>query len=233
MIANLAAMPVVSAWVMPAGILGVISMPLGLDGACWWLMGHGIDWMIAVALWVTSFPGALGRMAAFGAGPLLLCTGGLVVLCLFKTPLRFIGSFLIGAAIVLMIRAPQPDVLVAADGSAIAVRGENGRLAMIKSGSDVFTLREWLAADADARTPKDDTLGDGMTLRCGGLHRPAARRLARRLREDDRSLRGGLPPRRARGQRRRCAAGLWRPCRRSPGLAALGSHRVAAGGRAL
>jgi competence protein ComEC len=31
-IANLMAMPVVSAWVMPAGILGLISMPLGFDG---------------------------------------------------------------------------------------------------------------------------------------------------------------------------------------------------------
>src|SRR6516162_9803387 len=65
-IANLMAMPVVSAWVMPAGILGLISMPLGFDGLCWRLMGQGIDWMISVALWVTSFPGALGRMAAFG-----------------------------------------------------------------------------------------------------------------------------------------------------------------------
>src|SRR6516165_8587434 len=117
-IANLLAMPVVSAWVMPAGILGLISMPLGFDGLWWRLMGQGIDWMISVALWVTSFPGALGRMAAFGTGPLLLCTAGLVVLCLFKTPLRFIGALLIGGAIVLMIRAPQPDVLIAADGSA-------------------------------------------------------------------------------------------------------------------
>jgi competence protein ComEC len=80
-IANLMAMPVVSAWVMPAGILGLISMPLGFDGLWWRLMGQGIDWMISVALWVTSFPGALGRMAAFGTGPLLLCTAGLAVLC--------------------------------------------------------------------------------------------------------------------------------------------------------
>lgn len=112
-IANLVAMPVVSAWVMPAGMLGVMAMPLGLDGFCWSLMGHGIDWMVAVALWVSSFPGAAGRMAAFGTGPLLLCSAGLVVLCLFKTPLRFVGSLLIGAAVVLMIRAPQPDVLIA------------------------------------------------------------------------------------------------------------------------
>jgi len=163
-LANLMAMPVVSAWVMPAGILGLMSMPLGFDGLCWRLMGQGIEWMISVALWVTSFPGAVGRMAAFGTGPLLLCTAGLVVLCLLKTPLRFIGALLIGGAIVLMIRAPQPDVLIAADGSAAAVRGESGRFSVVKSGSDLFALREWLAADADARMPKDSTLGEG--IRC-------------------------------------------------------------------
>jgi competence protein ComEC len=161
---NLLAMPVVSAWVMPAGILGLVAIPFGLDGYCWQLMGAGLDWMILIALWVTSLPGAVGRVAAFGTGPLLLCTLGLVVLCLLKTPLRVIGVVLLGGAIVLMIRAPEPDVLVAADGSAVAVRGADGRLAMVKSGSDTFALKEWLAADADARAPKDATLGHG--IRC-------------------------------------------------------------------
>jgi competence protein ComEC len=103
-------------------------------------------------------------MAAFGTGPLLLCSIGLVVLCLLKTPLRFAGALLIGVAIVLMIRAPQPDVLVAGDGSAFAVRGPDGRLAVLKSGGDVFAVREWLSADADARSSKDHTLDDG--IRC-------------------------------------------------------------------
>jgi len=40
-----------------------------------------------------------------------------------------IGGVLIGVAVVLMLRAPQPDVLVAADGGAVAVRGRDGRLA--------------------------------------------------------------------------------------------------------
>ena len=59
-IANLVAMPAVSVWVMPAGIFGLMSMPLGVDGFWWRVMGQGIDWMISVAQWVTSFPGALG-----------------------------------------------------------------------------------------------------------------------------------------------------------------------------
>ncbi|HEY7663289.1 MAG TPA: ComEC/Rec2 family competence protein [Xanthobacteraceae bacterium] len=163
-IANLAAMPVVSAWVMPAGILGVMAMPLGLDGWCWEMMGGGIDWMAGVALWVSSFPGAVGRMAAFGTAPLLLCSAGLVVLCLLRTPLRLAGLLFIAGAVVLMVRAPQPDVLIANDGAAFAVRAPDGRLAVVRSGSDMFVVREWLAADADARTPKDQSLSDG--IRC-------------------------------------------------------------------
>ena len=163
-LANLLAMPVVSIWVMPAGIVGLVAMPFGLDGHCWRLMGEGIGWMIAVALWVTSLPGAVGRMAAFGTGPLLLCSAGLVVLCLLKTYLRLIGVVLIGCAVLWAIRTPQPDVRVAADGGAFAVRGADGRLAMIKTGNDTFAFREWLAADADARTPGDKTLAD--KIRC-------------------------------------------------------------------
>ena len=44
-IANLLAMPVVSAEVMPMGILGVLAMPFGFDAVFWKLMGAGIDWM--------------------------------------------------------------------------------------------------------------------------------------------------------------------------------------------
>jgi hypothetical protein len=36
------------ALVMPAGLLGLVAMPFGFDGLFWWLMGIGIDWMIAV-----------------------------------------------------------------------------------------------------------------------------------------------------------------------------------------
>ena len=67
-IANLLAMPIVSIWVMPMGLLGLIAIPFGFDGLFWRLMGDGIDWMIAVALFVAHLPGAVGRMAAFGVG---------------------------------------------------------------------------------------------------------------------------------------------------------------------
>jgi competence protein ComEC len=163
-IANLLAMPVVSAWVMPMGILGVLALPFGFDAPFWRLMGDGIDWMIGVAQWVANLPGAVGRMAAFGVGPLLLASLALLLICLLRTRLRWSGAALGIVASLWAWSSVQPDVYVAADGQIAAVRGAGGRLSVLHSGRDTFAIREWLAADADPRTVDDKTLANG--IRC-------------------------------------------------------------------
>jgi competence protein ComEC len=152
-VANLLAMPVVSVLVMPAGIVGLLAMPFGFDAPFWRLMELGIDWMVAVALWVGSLPGAVGRVPAFGAGALLVGTAGLIVLCLLRTPLRALGAVVAVVGCLLAVHTPQPDVLVGASGDSFAVRGPNGRLQVLKTGNDAFGIREWLAADGDDRQP--------------------------------------------------------------------------------
>jgi competence protein ComEC len=161
-LANLLAMPIVSGWVMPVGILGIVTIPFGFDGVFWRQMGYGIEWMDLVALWVSSLPGAFGRVASLGTGPLLLATAGLLLICLLKTPLRWSGVLFVAMAIGLALRAPLPDVVVAADGRAFAVRGANGKLSFHRTGSDAFAMREWLAADADGRDVTDRGLGEGI-----------------------------------------------------------------------
>jgi len=160
-IANLLAMPIVSAWVMPAGMLALVAMPFGFDAPLWHLMGLGLDWMIMVAMWVASLPGSVGRIAAFGTGTLLVCTAGLLITCLLRTPLRWAGVALILASCVMIALTPKPDILIGGDGEAVAVRGPDGTLAIKKIGSDPFAVREWLAGDADARLATDTTLADG------------------------------------------------------------------------
>jgi competence protein ComEC len=162
-LANLLAMPVVSAWVMPMGILGVIAMPFGFDAECWRQMGYGIEWMDTVALWVASLPGAYGRVTAFGTGPLLLATAGLLLMGLLRTPLRWSGALIMLLAVIVAARTPRPDVLVADDGRTFAVRGVDGRLSFHHSGGDTFAIREWLAADADGRDIHDPGLDDDIS----------------------------------------------------------------------
>lgn len=166
-IANLLAMPVVSGLVMPMGILGALTMPFGFDAIFWQLMGAGIDWMIGVAFWVTALPGSVGYMPAFGGGPLLLVTFGLLLMCLLRSPLRWSGGAVTIAACLWAIAAPRPDVLVAADGQSAAIRGTGGRLTLLASARDNFAIKEWLAADGDARKPGDASLKEG--VRCDAI----------------------------------------------------------------
>ncbi|MGB9207515.1 MAG: ComEC/Rec2 family competence protein [Pseudolabrys sp.] len=177
--ANLLAMFVVSVAVMPIGILGVVAMPFGFDGVFWHLMGGGIDWMVWVAKWVGSLPGAVGRIQAFGTGPLLVGTAGMLLICLLRTPLRLSGAALVLGVSLWAITSPRPDVLVADDGQTVAIRGPDGRLSVLRSSRDTFAVKEWLAAGADARTPKDASLNTGVTCDAiGCIGRLADGRLA-------------------------------------------------------
>src|SRR5260370_13207306 len=49
-IANLLAMPIISALSMPAGLLALVAMPFGVDAPLWRLIGGVTGWMVAVAL---------------------------------------------------------------------------------------------------------------------------------------------------------------------------------------
>jgi competence protein ComEC len=162
-LANLAAMPVVSAIVMPAGLLGLIAAPFGFDGFFWSLMGVGIDWMIAVTQWVAALPGAVGRIAAFGTGPMIAATVGIILMGLLRTRLRWSGALVLAVSIAWVLMVPQPDILISADGHSVAVRGRDGHLRLMRTGKDAFLIREWLAADADARTAADASLADGVS----------------------------------------------------------------------
>ncbi len=162
-LANLAAMPVVSVLVMPAGLLGLLAMPFGFDGVFWRLMDVGIGWMIAVSQWVAALPGAIGRLTAFGTGPLAAMSMGIIALGLLRTPLRWTGAGLIALAMLWALTTPQPDILVAGDGHTVGVRGKDGRLRLMRTAKDAFLSREWLAADADMRTATDPSLTDGVS----------------------------------------------------------------------
>jgi competence protein ComEC len=166
LLANLAAMPVVSAVVMPAGLLGLVAMPFGFDGVFWAIMGLGIDWMIFVTQWVAALPGAIGRVPAFGIGPLIAASAGIILFGLLRTPLRWSGAMLVLVAALWAAKSPQPDILISADGRHVGIRGGDGKLHVmhaVKGSRDAFLLKEWLAADADARTADDASLTAGVS----------------------------------------------------------------------
>jgi competence protein ComEC len=182
LVANLAAMPVVSFVVMPAGLVGAVLMPFGWDDPAWRLMGWGIDAMRDIADFVASLPGADRGVRAMPMASLILLSLALMVICLARTRLVLLAPALAALALWIAAREPRPDVLVDSEARTVAVRGPDGALAVMGDRTnglaDRFAVEQWLSADGDrARSGSKevtasaacDPLGCTLPLADGGL----------------------------------------------------------------
>lgn len=79
LLANLAAMPLVSFVIMPAGLIGALLMPFGWDGWVWHLMGWGIGMMVAISDAVAAVPGADRGIRAIPFASLTLLSLALIL----------------------------------------------------------------------------------------------------------------------------------------------------------
>lgn len=116
--ANLLSMPLISLVVMPMALAGMLLMPVGLDAPFLWLMGLGLDGVIAIARYVAGWGGdiSVGRQH-----PWFLVTGtaGFLLLTLLRTRLCLLGLPLLVAAPLLSLQyaaLPLPDLVVSEDG---------------------------------------------------------------------------------------------------------------------
>ncbi len=166
---NMAALPLLSFVVMPAGLLTLALLPvvallrlLGLeamaDALPGWplaLMQWGLTHMAAAAGEIASLPGGWWHVPALTASATLLLSAGLLWLALRNDRLRLLG--LLPMALVLggmwPAFAPRPDVLVEERARLVAVRMADGRLAATPGRAGSFALRIWLRRDGDAAPP--------------------------------------------------------------------------------
>jgi competence protein ComEC len=151
LVANLVAMPAVSILVMPFGVLALVLVPFGLEPLALSPMGIGLDWMIAVADTVTAWTGPGSLIGLVPLPAVLLLAAALLWAAIAVAPWRRLALLPLLAGLALLPTATMPDLLVSADGRAVAVRGTDGRLAVVAGDRSAWTVREWLAADADPR----------------------------------------------------------------------------------
>lgn len=145
--ANLAAMPIISFIVMPAGLVAMLLMPLGLEAHFIALMAAGLEWVIAIAKAVAAWGGdtLVGQQAGWF---LPLGTTGMLLLALLRTPLRLAGvPFLVAAIAVFFEGAPRPalSLLVSEDGTLVAYR-DGGHLLVNRARPSAFVFDQWQRA---------------------------------------------------------------------------------------
>jgi competence protein ComEC len=166
-LANMVVLPVVGMAVMPAAVVAFLAMPFGLEGLPLWVMGLGIDWMVAVGRWTSALPGGGGLLGAPHWAAMPLGVAAVLWLSLWRSRLRLFGLVPGVLSIVLLGCGPRPDVMIGRHGSPVAVRGDDGRLHVLATRDDAFDTAIWLAADADPRDPRSPGIADGW--RCDAI----------------------------------------------------------------
>ncbi len=146
--ANLAVSPLSSFVIMPFLAVGAVLEPLGLGAPFLAVAGWGIDAMTAIARW---FAGAHGAQQVVASGPpftLALSFLGIMLLCLWRGRLRWLGAPL-ALAVALWPRPAPPDLWISADGATAAAR-RGGEAVLLRPdarrfGADLWARRRGLA----------------------------------------------------------------------------------------
>jgi competence protein ComEC len=152
LIANLLVAPISSFLMMPGLALGAALTPFGLGQAPLEVAGFAIELMNTIARTAANAPQAQLVVASAPAWTLPAAFFGLLWICLWKGPLRWAGAPL-ALAVLLTPRPPAPDVWIAADGAAVAVR--LGRTALLLRpdvklfGAELWARRRGLAPISD------------------------------------------------------------------------------------
>ncbi|MGD9810584.1 MAG: ComEC/Rec2 family competence protein [Sphingobium sp.] len=161
--ANLVAIPLTTFVIMPAEVLALLFDVAGMGAPFWWIVGKAIGLLIGLAHFVARQPLAVWPLpvsatAAFSA----TVFGGLWFL-LWRTRVRLFGLLPVAVGAVAMIAAPLPDLLVTGDGRHLAVRQEDGRLALLRGRAGDY-VRDMFSASAGNGSGKTDDGEDMIPL---------------------------------------------------------------------
>ena len=150
-LANLLAEPVVAFVIMPSAAFAVLAMPFGLEAAPLNLMGWGVHVMTAIAHWVADLPGATTLVRAWPVSALMAIVFGGLWIALWRRRWRWFGFAPIAAGFMLIAASAPPDIFIPRDGQSLAVRGSDGRLAILGPHADEYTSEQWMLRDGDRR----------------------------------------------------------------------------------
>jgi competence protein ComEC len=156
--ANLLVAPLSSFVMMPPLAVGAILEPFGLGGPFLTLAGWGIDGMTSIAARVASLPGAVMVVPSAPAAALPVSFLGILILCLWKGRLRLVGLPL-ACAVLLWPRPPMPDLWIAADGAAAAMR-DGSTPVLLRPESRRFAADLW--ARRRGMQPLDDVRAEAV-----------------------------------------------------------------------
>lgn len=148
LIANVLSVPLMGLLVMPAAVIAVLLMPIGLAAPALWVMQLSVAWILGVAHWVSGLEGARGVVISPEFTVLPLLGLGALLVFLWQGRLRFVGLAPVAVALWLWAGTDRPDVLIAENGALVGVMTPQGRALNREKGAGFIALN-WLENDGD------------------------------------------------------------------------------------
>ncbi|AFW00447.1 transporter [Gluconobacter oxydans] len=145
-LANLLAVPLAAVWIMPAGLISLLLMPIHASAVPLMVMGWGIQIVQVIARTVAAFPLAHEPVPQMPGWGLLIVLLGMCLLCLWKGRARLAGLMPILVGLFSIWLASRPNILVSPDAGLIAVRAEGVLQAGPHSSLERLTLQDWQQA---------------------------------------------------------------------------------------
>jgi competence protein ComEC len=144
-LANLIAVPLTSFVVMPAGLVGLLLLPLGWDGPAFALMALGVEGVLLTARTVAALPGALVRVTQWPFSALALLALAGLWLALWQRPWRWWAAVPAAVAVLLVGLSRPPDLVVDAGLGMAALRhAGDGSVTVIEWRRDRLVRENWL-----------------------------------------------------------------------------------------
>lgn len=120
--ANLIAIPLTTFWIMPAALISVLTLPLGLADYPLLVFGWGIDILIEIADTVSSWPAAVVLVPQMSGWLIGFVTLGCLWTVIWKTPWRWLGMVPVAACTLIMMTVKTPDVFISKQAGVVALR---------------------------------------------------------------------------------------------------------------
>ncbi|GAA4220010.1 ComEC/Rec2 family competence protein [Sphingomonas endophytica] len=163
-VANIVAIPLTTFVVMPAEAVALLLDPVGAGAPAWWVADRALALLLWIARTVAAAPGAVTALpvmplAAFGA----MVAGGLW-LAIWRTRWRYAGLVPVAIGAVWTIATPVPDLIVTGDGRHLALRGDDGGVAILRDRTGDY-VRD-LLAEAGGLDGVPELLSETRGARC-------------------------------------------------------------------
>lgn len=170
-LANLAAIPLVSFLLLPLLVVHLVASWAGLPGLVAPLLALALDLFAAIAWRVSALPGSTLAIPtvpplAFGLG-----VAGALLFALLSGRARLIGLPLLSAALAVHLLSPRPDLFISADARQVGIAAADGRLFIARGTGQSQVVRAWASAAAApailplARHPSARCSGGGCAVR--------------------------------------------------------------------